>query len=547
MKHSDVFRRTVLMIFGSIVMTVSLFCTDGTRISVRHFGAKGDGTTLDTKAIQRAIDSCSGNRNVVYFESGTYVVGSLILKSGTEIYLAKGATILGSTNLADYESQKPSLQSYNDLFLRYSIFYAEKAQDITLRGEGSIDGRGGAFPVTTKKKPDRYTNRPFVIRFVECSDIHIEGLTLRNSAMWMQQYLACTNLVLRNLTIWNHANQNNDMMDIDGCKNVVIDHCSGDTDDDGITLKSTSQYKTENVMVTNCTVSSHCNALKLGTESSGGFQNIVFSNIKIQPSKSKSIIFGLPGGTSGITLASVDGGKLQHVVVSDITIDGPQVPICIRLGNRARKYKDDMPIPPVGSVQDISISHISVKNVGPIACSITGIPGFPVENICIQDVHLDLPGGIQIDSTMKTIPELENAYPEGTMWGNLPASGVYVRHARGVILSRIDLSFRKKDQRPVIVLDDAQNVMIDQFTAKGRGTVKSSIDLTHSNDVTITRSAMKDSAECFARIRDIDSGKVFLLDNETKAAQHAVISPNKEQVTIKQTPRETHPASKKNK
>jgi hypothetical protein len=133
------------------------------------------------------------------------------------------------------------------------------------------------------------------------------------------------------------------------------------------------------------------------------------------------------------------------------------------------------------------------------------------------------------------------------MWGNLPASGVYVRHARGVILSRIDLSFRKKDQRPVIVLDDAQNVMIDQFTAKGRGTVKSSIDLTHSNDVTITRSAMKDSAECFARIRDIDSGKVFLLDNETKAAQHAVISPNKEQVTIKQTPRETHPASKKNK
>jgi len=252
----------------------SLPAQSGSTYDIRSFGAVGDGITLDTQALQAAIDTCSRRGGTVIVPPGNFLTGSLRLRSNVDLYLAAGAVILGSTELKDYEEHTPAFQSYNDVFLKHSLFYAEQSDHITIRGEGTIDGQGSAFPTTTTVRPDRYRNRPFILRFIQCRFVRIEDVTMKNSAMWMQHYLACDDLLIRGIRVYNHANKNNDMMDIDGCRNVVISDCIGDTDDDAITLKSTSPRITENVVITNCVLSSHCNALKCGTESTGGFRNI---------------------------------------------------------------------------------------------------------------------------------------------------------------------------------------------------------------------------------------------------------------------------------
>lgn len=483
---------------------------------VENFGAKADGVTLNTKAIQSAIDKCSESGGMIFFTAGKYLTGSLELKSNVEIYLQNGATILGSTKLEDYTSNTPSLKSYNDLFLRYSLFYAEKADNISIQGEGTVDGQGSLFKVKTKAKPDRYMNRPFVIRFVECKNVKIENVTLQNSAMWMQQYLVCEGLIINGIKVFNHANQNNDMMDIDGCKNVIITNCSGDTDDDGITLKSTSLSITENVTITNCVISSHCNAIKLGTESIGGFKNISISNIVVKPSQVEKIIFGSPGGTSGITLTTVDGGILDGVTISNIKIDGPDVPICFRLGNRARKYSDDAPIPAVGIFKNVIITNVVAENVKSIGCSITGIPNHYIEKIFLNNIKISFAGGVKKGDFKNNVPELEDNYPEGTMWGNLPAYGFYIRHVKEMILDNVKLSFALDDQRSAIILDDVNDSKIYNLNASVSEAASNLIGITNSHSVYFINSSAIGKTKTFLSISDVNSNNIFLMDCDLK-------------------------------
>ncbi|MBK8946338.1 MAG: glycoside hydrolase [Ignavibacteriae bacterium] len=415
-------------------------------LNVLDYGAIGDGIQLNTKAFQKAINDCSISGGKIIIPPGKYLTGSLTIKSNVTIEILNGAAILGSTKLTDYEEHIPELQSYNDVFLRYSLFYAEKAENIKISGDGTIDGQGSSFIRTTKEKPQRYMNRPYVIRFVECKNVSIENINMQNSAMWMQQYLACEYLTIRGIKVYNHANYNNDMMDIDGCKNVIISDCFGDTDDDGITLKSTSNRITENVTITNCVVSSHCNAIKLGTESIGGFKNITISNIVVKPSESKTKITGYHAGISGITLGMVDGGILDGVMINNIIIDGPQVPIFLRLGNRGRTIRDDMQKPNVGVFQNVNISNIIASNTGQFGCSVTGLENYPIKNISLSNISIHYKGGITEEISL-VVPELENEYPESNMFGILPSYGFYFRNIENLKLDNIDFRLTEKDTR----------------------------------------------------------------------------------------------------
>ncbi|MCX6170286.1 MAG: glycosyl hydrolase family 28 protein [Ignavibacteriales bacterium] len=500
----------------SFIFIINLSAQTTREIFVKDFGAKGDGVSLDTKAIQNAIDKCAEEGGTVFFSPGKYLTGSLVLKSNVDIYLVNGAIILGSTNLNDYIEHQPELRSYNDAFLKYSLFYAEKVKNISIRGEGIIDGQGGSFKVTTKVKPDRYKNRPFIIRFVECEQVRIENLTLQNSAMWMQQYLACNDLVIRGIKVFNHANQNNDMIDIDGCSNVIISDCIGDTDDDGIVLKSTSPHITENVVINNCIVSSHCNALKLGTESTGGFRNIAVSNIIIKPSRVKKTIFGSPTGNGGINLSTVDGGILEGVVISNINIDGPDVPIFLRLGNRARKYSESASPAGVGEFRNVSIGNVIATNIKSFGCSVTGIPNHYIENVMLNNITIVFNGGVKKEDYKTEIPELEENYPEGTMWGNLPAYGFYFRHVRGIKLINVNISFKETDQRPAIIFDDSKDVAINQLDAMVNGEANNLIGLTRSQDVFIENSVSKGSAKHFVSVSDSVSKNIFLNGNDLR-------------------------------
>lgn len=430
---------------------------------VTRYGAVGDGLTLNTASIQEAINACAkaGGGRVV-FAPGTFLSGTLLMKSHVELHLEKGAILLGSTDASHYPELTTSFRFYGDQWVRQSLIFGSELVDIALSGEGVIDGQGAAFQVDTKKKPDRYRNRPYLIRFTRCIGVTVSDLTMRNSAMWMQHYLGCEDMIITGITVFNHCNKNNDMIDIDGCKNVEIRDCIGDTDDDALTLKSTSPLACENVRISNCILSSHCNAIKMGTESTGGFKNISITNCVIKPSAVKEVIYGKPEGISGISLELVDGGVMEGIVVSDIDMDGPEVPLFIRLGNRARPHKEGIPVPGVGSLSQVQIANIVARNAGNTGCSISGIPGHAAKEISISNLKLQFRGGLEPVSLNDSVPEHIDYYPEATMFGTLPASIFYLRHLQNIDISGVMVEFEKPDGRDHLVVED-----VEGFTHSG--------------------------------------------------------------------------------
>jgi len=431
---------------------------------VTDYGAVGDGITLNTVPIQKAIDQCAragGGRVVV--GHGTFLSGTIVMRSHVELHVPEGSFLLGSTDIKDYPEIATPYRFYGDDWVKQSLIFGSNLKHIAITGGGIIDGQGAAFQVTTKEKPDRYMNRPYLIRFTECTQVTVRQITLRNSAMWMQHYLACDQVLIKDIKVFNHCNKNNDMIDIDGCRDVVITGCVGDTDDDALTLKSTSPRPCENVTISNCILSSHCNAIKLGTESTGGFKNIRITDCIVKPSSQKEVIYGLPSGISGISLEVVDGGIMDEVHISDVVIDGPEVPLFVRLGNRARPYMEGIGLPETGELKNILIEDIVVRNGGRTGCSITGIPGYPVRNITLSDISMELKGGTEVSKAVSEVPELEDLYPEATMFGVLPASILYMRHVDQINLFEIFVILQKPDERPPLIAEDVKGVKYEEI------------------------------------------------------------------------------------
>lgn len=393
----------------------------------------------------------------MYCPPGTYLSGTICLKSNVIIHFAPGAILLGSTDLNDFPIHEPAFRSYTDNYVRQSLIYGENIENVTITGSGVIDGQGAAF------KDPRYLIRPYLIRIVTSQHILVEGITLKNSPMWLQHYLACDFVTLRGLKIFNQVNANNDMIDIDCCRNVHISDCYGDTGDDCITLKSTADRICENVTITNCIVNSNCNGIKFGTESNGGFRNITVSNCIVNSSRTEKGILGRTQGLSGIALEMVDGGIFERVTISNITIFGVDVPIFLRLGNRARAFKKDMAKPGMGAFRNVVISDIVAEALSPIGCSITGLPGYPVENVTLSNIRITYPGGGTKEDAQKVVPEHPEKYPESSMFGTLPSYGFYCRHVKNLTMNNIDLNLKTSDYRPSLIFEDVTNLDVNGF------------------------------------------------------------------------------------
>lgn len=466
------------LLFFTLHSSLFTLCASAADYNILAYGAKSDTTMLSTVAIQQAIDDCSktgGGRVVV--PAGNYKTGTIVLKSDVHLYLEKGATLYGSTDLKDYRPMKSDYVSLRTQTPTIQLIYADKVANVQIDGEGTIDGQGWAFKKLTWN--DEGITRPHLIRFIRGEEITVKDITLKNSGCWMQHYLACRYVRIENLKIYNRNNYNNDGLDIDGCYGVWVKGLQVDSDDDGITLKSTSPLPCQDIYIEDCVVSSHCNAVKLGTETNGGFYNIYIKGIVVRPSSDQSSqFFGAPSkiGTSALSLEIVDGGQMQNVHVSDFTVEGTESPIFIRLGNRGRGYKlretvkglsgtgnDDtitelIPIGHVGRINGVHVSRFQVRNAGSVGCSITGLPNYPVENVWLSDISIHHRGGVKaadlaaINDTIRD--EKEKAYPEATMWGRLPAKGFFVRHARNVVFDNVQIQTEQPDVRTDFVWDD---------------------------------------------------------------------------------------------
>ena len=424
--------------------------------SVRDFGAAGDGKVKDTKAIQEAIDVANkAGGGTVYFPAGKYLSGTIFLKDFVTLCLEANAVLLGSTDTTDYPKTFPQFRSYTDTYVSQALIFAENQKEIAITGKGTIDGQGQAFPW----KP--YGNRPDVIRFVSCKHVNIEGIHLQNSPLWMQHYLNCEFVTVRGIHVYNHSTYNNDMIDIDCCRNVIISDCYGNSDDDALTLKSTADSPTENVTITNCVLGSGCNAIKMGTESNGGFKNISITNCVIDSWYGRKGFYALPRGISGIALEIVDGGTMENITISNISIKNVHVPLFMRLGNRARPFKKNMEKPGIGTYRNVVISNIIATNVEKFGCPISGLPGHPIENVTLSNIRITFPGGGTAAEAQAEVEEKAEEYPEATMFGVLPAYGFYCRHVKGLRLSNIDLGLENEDFRPAIVCDDVRDFEAD--------------------------------------------------------------------------------------
>ena len=431
---------------------------------VKDFGAINDGIQITTKQLQKAIDNCSKNGPArLIFPPGMYLTGTLILKSGVHIELDKGAKILGSTDAKDYIVIHPEYKNNTDRQVDKSLFYAEKADGISITGKGTIDFQGtSAVYLGTGNNDPR---RPFGIRIVSSKNIYVSGIMLLNSAQWLQHYLDCENLMVENINVFNHAHQNNDGIDIDGCRNVYVRNSRIDSDDDAICLKSNGPSACENVLIENCTASSHCNALKLGTESTGGFKNIMYRNCKVvQSVNGPHNINGTETTITAITLIITDGGTMENVWFDNIEATDCVVPIFVTLGNRSRKYTGTAPTPPIGSIKNIMLSNIKATGAGPMSSSVTGLDNtHKVENVILKNIDIELthPGNAadrKIDMT-KLLHEKKAGYPSPDTFGNLSSYGLNFKYVNGLRINNVKFDLKCNDPREAMIFEDCENVV----------------------------------------------------------------------------------------
>lgn len=444
----------LLTLFGYMIV----FQLSAKDVLITEVGAKGDNSSMNTIFIQKAIDEVhqSGGGKVIV-PAGDFITGTIILKSNVTLYLSEGATLHGSTNLADYPVIYPEFKSYTDVHANRSIIYAEKQNYISIQGKGTIDGHGEHANFSQKGKHND-DSRPYGVRIISCKNIHIEGITLRNAAQWMQHYLNCENLFINNIYVFNHANLNNDGIDIDGCRNVVLTNSIFDADDDAICLKGNGKADNEHITISNCVARSNCNAFKMGTETTGGFKHITANNITIGAASVKSHIWNRKMNMGGIVLEIVDGGHMENIVLSNFTIDSCYSPIFIRLGNRARKHEENAPAPPVGHIKNIKISHVIAHSTRPEGNIIAGIPEHYIENVQFNNIDFFCYGGGKKEHITAEIPEKEDQYPDAIMFGKwLPAYGMYIRHVKNIQFNHVNFYLKQTDERPCISFDDVQN------------------------------------------------------------------------------------------
>ena len=444
-------------------------CAADAQFNVTAYGAKGDGVTKNTSALQKAIDACAtaGGGKVV-FPKGKYLTGSITLRSNVELHLDEDATLLGSTLMADYPPHPfPKFRSLRDKGGFPALIYAEEAEHVTLTGPGTIDGQGAAFqPAKIENNEDI---RPRGIVLISCKDVRVQGgLYLCNAGSWTQHYLNCENMEIHNIEVFGHVTANNDCIDIDGCRHVRVSGIRGDTYDDGITLKATGPSDCEDVVVEDCTIASHCAAIKCGTETTGGFKHICIKNISVVPSVAGKLVYGSRRGNAGIGLMIADGGTLDDVTISNVTIRGPRAPFYIRLGNRSRKYMDSVPEPPVGIVRNITLSDITISDVQSKCSWICGLPDHPVENVTLRNIRIVAPGFAGKVPILST-DEKAATYPGENLFFSQPASCIFIRHARNITLDHLTFATATPETRPPLLAVDVNGLVIRDAHASSPG------------------------------------------------------------------------------
>jgi len=439
---------------------------------VKAMGARGDGKTIDTPAINKAIDAAAAaGGGTVFFPAGNYLCFSIRLKSNVGLYLDHGATIVAAdtpgSGSGGYDAAEPNqwdkYQDYGHSHWHNSLIWGEGIENVSIAGPGLIWGKGlsrGSGTTGPKAEDPGVGNKTISLK--NCRNITLRDFSILHGGHFAILATGADNLTIDNLKI----DTNRDGMDIDCCRNVHISNCSVNSPwDDAIVPKSSYALgyarSTEMLTISNCLVTGNyeegtlldatmkhfaadfsvprTGRIKFGTESNGGFKNITVTNCVFD-------------GCQGLALETVDGALLEDVTISNITMrDITSAPIFLRLGARMRGPEGAQ----VGALRRVLISNVVCSNsASRLGSIISGIPGHQIEDVILSDLHIFHQGGGARETANIEVPEKENAYPEPSMFGAMPSHGFFIRHAKNIEMRNIEIRAMKDDFRPPFILDD---------------------------------------------------------------------------------------------
>ncbi len=460
---------------GALRADSAVKTSSSNEFNVRAFGAVGDGTILDSPAIDKAIAAAAvGGGGTVRFPAGTYLSYTIHLKSNVTLFLDQGAVILAAETAVGsghpgYDFAEPNqwehYQDFGHSHWRNSLIYGEGLENIAIVGPGRIWGRGLSKGYGPGPKAETQGVGNKAIGLKNCRNVTLRDFSILHGGHFGILATGVDNFTLDNLII----DTNRDGIDIDCCRNVRVSNCSVNSPwDDAIVLKSSFGLgyarPTEMVTITNCFVTGgyeegtlldatmkrfpagrgpdRTGRIKLGTESNGGFKNITISNCVFDTCQ-------------GLALETADGGLLEDIAITNITMrDITGTPIFLRLGRRMRGPADVA----IGKLRRVSISNIVSSNCASrLACIIGGIPGNEIEDVKLSDIYLQHQGGGTAEVAAIQPPEMEEEYPEPGMFGPMPAHGFFIRHARGIEMTNVEINCLKEDARPAFVLDDVRD------------------------------------------------------------------------------------------
>ncbi|GAB3851486.1 glycoside hydrolase family 28 protein [Hymenobacter terrigena] len=423
--------------------------------NVKDFGATGDGQTNDTQAINQAIEQCNkAGGGTITFPAGRYVAASIHLKSNIRFALDGNAELYGAASGYDApESHEPyeKYQDYGHSHFHNALMWGEDIVNFAIEG-GKVTGG----PIIQGDPKGRDIGDKVIV-IVRGKNLMFKNVTHDTGGHFVYLLNDCENILLDHVVI----KKSRDAVDFMGCRNVQVVGChfTGCVDD---TIGIKSDYvlgrriASANFYIWDCYFESGCNGIQFGSETAGDFKNIRAWSIKINLAMK-----------AGLGITSNDSGVIEDVEYRDIEIKNAANPIFILITDRLRTGEAGAK---VGKIKNVKISNVTIAEQragahhGPVStATVSGLPGFPVENLTLENIRITYAGG-GTPADAAAVPPYSKDYSPN-VFKTRPAAGLFVRHARGLTLKNVDFAYETPDLRPSVVLWDAQNVTLDKFSA----------------------------------------------------------------------------------
>jgi Glycosyl hydrolases family 28 len=509
----------------------------GARVcNVRDYGAKGDGITLDTAALQAAVDACTREGGgTVLVPAGIFLIGSLELKNNVTLHIVAGGMLLGSGQGKDYHAVD-SIPLQGDSTLddgNWALIYGVNAKNVTIEGPGAIDGQGARFhsPVRGTPPPSGLggDRRPYHLLFYRCENLRVRSIDLVNSAYHSVRVIQCRRVHMDDIYIHNRVNGNNDGFHFISAEYVTVSNCTVLSLDDACALFGSCR----NVTVTNSFFSTRWSVFRFG---GGQVENIAVSNCVLHQ------VYGCP-----IKIQGTPGSRFANMSFSDLVLDDVTGPIHVSIGPRMAPKPHAGPTPvdalpeesnePAAVVRNISFSNIhGTVTTNPQQMAETTLTNHPnpgeqfscitlncvggaiLEKISFDNIHLTFGGGGTADiAARRELPEIAGEY---FMLGPLPAYGFYARNSRAITLRNVRFEVASPELRPALILDHVEDVAISDLSVEGNENAESAVRFIDAGQVLVTAPRLLQGAKVFLVVEG-DGNSAIILDGGdlSKAAE----------------------------